>query len=775
MIWNPRIAFWLIEVLAVVGFIIATWSVWRSESVKSAWLRLLVWLLRLGSLALLLLILANPVRQDLAKALGGTGRNVILVDTSDSMSLEKPQSRFTQALAWSQEVAATPPAGQTCQIFGFADDVHFDGEPALGGASTRLSRALRRVLESDAGQQLTNIIVVSDGRIHDREDLAGVLAIARQRRVSISTHAIGRDEQPVNAFIRVCRAERSASSGSRIPVDVEIGGTGLANGTELELSLKDESGAVLASAPVALNNGSASRQFMLTTGLRTASYTVSITHLKNEITYADNDFTFTVEVADPKIRVFYTEGSQTIHDVGDERWAAGRLITTALRRSGDIQCDLFMMEHQNTPGKPIYYVKGFDEDQHVILDLHRGMPTDREGWWNYDVVIISDIDKRTFSDELMEWVRQLVADRGGGYCMIGGNLSFDAGHYEQTIWDKLIPVACQRYGFGQIFEPTKPMFPKEVRNHPILRMASDPALNDAILDVHPALLGYHDIRRTKPGATTLARVGDSEAPFIAVQDYGKGHTMAFLSDAAGGWGDGGYQGYWGPKMLADALGAKAPEAASTLDPATTPANEFYNRFWVNTIRWLAENSLRRKHQALVGRTDAIIYRPGEVVKVAATTLNVFDEAALENQSVGARLMIDGQDRVRLSYDRDRKEFVGRLTLPETLPGSEVRVLFDSVGSGPPASDEVRLRVMQLAREYQDTTPDTQLMADVASGGGGAVLDRPGEARSFMERHRIEAQTEATPYSEPLWSRGGIWSALVALLCSEWIVRRLAKL
>ena len=263
-------------------------------------------------------------------------------------------------------------------------------------------------------------------------------------------------------------------------------------------------------------------------------------------------------------------------------------IPTALRRSGDIQCDLFMMEHQNTPGKPIYFVKGFDKDQHVILDLNRGMPMDREGWWSYDVVIISDIDKHTFSDELMEWVRQLVAERGGGYCMIGGNLSFDAGHYEQTIWDKLIPVACQRYGFGQIFEPTKPTFPKEVRNHPILRIAPDPALNDAILDVHPALLGYHDIRRTKPGATTLARVGGSDAPFIAVQDYGKGRTMAFLSDAAGGWGDGGYQGYWGPKMLADALGTKAPEGlASTIDPATAPSNEFYNRFWVNTIRWLA--------------------------------------------------------------------------------------------------------------------------------------------------------------------------------------------
>ena len=75
-----------------------------------------------------------------------------------------------------------------------------------------------------------------------------------------------------------------------------------------------------------------------------------------------------------------------MHDVGDERWAAGRLITTAFQRAGDIECDLFMMQRQNTPGKPIYFVKGYDKDQRVILDPNRGMPVDREGWWKYDVV-----------------------------------------------------------------------------------------------------------------------------------------------------------------------------------------------------------------------------------------------------------------------------------------------------------------------------------------------------------------------------------------------------
>src|SRR5262245_61139091 len=143
MTWAPRIAFWLIALLGVVAFLSTTWSVWCSQTVKNPWLKFVIWILRLGLIALLLLVLANPVRKDLAKALGGSGRNVVLVDVSDSMGLEKPESRFAQALDWSRKVADSPPKGQTCQVFGFADDAQFEGEPVLGGTSTRLARALR--------------------------------------------------------------------------------------------------------------------------------------------------------------------------------------------------------------------------------------------------------------------------------------------------------------------------------------------------------------------------------------------------------------------------------------------------------------------------------------------------------------------------------------------------------------------------------------------------------------------------------------------------------
>ena len=160
-------------------------------------------------------------------------------------------------------------------------------------------------------------------------------------------------------------------------------------------------------------------------------------------------------------------------------------------------------------------------------------------------------------------------------------------------------------------------------------------------------------------------------------------------------------------------------------------------------------------------------------KVAAALPGVFDPAALPKQTVGARLVLDGEARVRLSYDRDRKEFIGQLRLPQTIGSSEVAVVFDSANESGPLGDEIRLRVTQQNPEFDNPRPDAQFMADLAQAGGGAVLDQPGEARGFFEKHQRTARAELVPYSEPLWSHAWVWSALLALFTAEWILRRLA--
>ena len=772
MNWNPPLDIWIIALVGLVALIMSARFVWRSETLSRSWLRGPVWGLRMAAIALLLAILGNPVRQDVVRSHPGEARDVVLVDTSASMALEKPKSRFARALDWSRAVEKASPDGQTCRIFGFADEVGFEIPSASAGVSTRLAHALQRVLESDPEQRLANIVVVSDGRLHDRDELAAVLAQARQRGVAISTHTVGGDEALMNVYIRACHVERSAPAGATVSADVEIVATGLERGAELEMTLKDETGATLASTPVTLRDGAAEKQLTFKAGLRSAPYTVSITRLDGELTHADNDFTFTLEVADPKIRVLYFEGSNDIAGgMNDERWNYNEYMVNAWKRAGDIQCDMFVVPRgrQYTGGRTLAYVRGFDEDHWPIHDAAHGLPTTRAEWFGYDVIICSDVLKDNFTPEQLDWVVEFVTERGGGFCMIGGNTSFDTGKWHQTVWEKIVPVDMMEFGFGHQWNRVRPVFPETAFSHPILQLDSDPARNRRAFAAHPKFEGFHDIRRAKPGATVLAVREGTSAPLIAVQTYGKGRSMAFLSDSSGGWGTE-YQNQWGPELL----GVKERARSGDDAPAQPEKpNQYYSRFWVNTVSWLAEKSVRRQHKEIIGRSEAISYRPGEVVKVAASLPGVFDSMELPKQTIGARLALEGEARVRLSYDRDRKEFIGQLKLPETIKNSEVAVIFDSTNDSGQISDEVRLRVMQRNLELENPRPDAQFMADLAQAGGGAVLDQPDEARAFFQKHRREMRAELAPYSEPLWSRAWVWTALLALFATEWILRRLA--
>ena len=67
----------MIALLGAVAAVAATVLVWRSATLHPRWVRGPVWLLRLAAIAVLLAILANPVRRDVAGARGGDTLNLV--------------------------------------------------------------------------------------------------------------------------------------------------------------------------------------------------------------------------------------------------------------------------------------------------------------------------------------------------------------------------------------------------------------------------------------------------------------------------------------------------------------------------------------------------------------------------------------------------------------------------------------------------------------------------------------------------------------------------
>ena len=96
---------------------------------------------------------------------------------------------------------------------------------------------------------------------------------------------------------------------------------------------------------------------------------------------------------------------------------------------------------------PLY--RGFDPedkeqteqyDQPVLVrlntrdqaELREGFPKTREELFEYSAVILDDIEAEFFSHDQMDLVRRFVAERGGGFLMLGGKDSFQRGHFDRT-------------------------------------------------------------------------------------------------------------------------------------------------------------------------------------------------------------------------------------------------------------------------------------------------------------------------------------------------------
>lgn len=182
----------------------------------------------------------------------------------------------------------------------------------------------------------------------------------------------------------------------------------------------------------------------------------------------------------------------------------------------------------------------------------------------YDVIVLSDIGsdslllhpdtflrgKRTANrlKLIAEWV-----EKGGGFLMVGGYLSFQgidgAARYRGTPIEKILPVRMHtvddRVEVPEGFEPVV----VGADDHPVL---------SGIKGSWPYLLGFNEVA-AKSDATVLLRTGPGDAlPLLVVGQHGAGRTMAWTSDI-------------GPHWLPDSFSAW----------------EGYGRLWRQAFEWLA--------------------------------------------------------------------------------------------------------------------------------------------------------------------------------------------
>ncbi len=714
---------------------------------------------RLGVFALLLMILLNPVRRSEQRLPAKPATVHFLVDGSRSMALEQPLSRAASVQQVIQDVDArlTQPDRPQVQLFRFgrqltsAADV---SQLAPRDDATQLAAALEQLPSRFTREPPRAVVVFSDGIADDADRLEEVAAIYRELQVPIHVYAVGNSELRGDLAIDDLVIPPQVDAGARVPIRGVIRGSGYA-GTRVVLQVRSKDRPKLppvATLPVTLTGQPQSFELVVEANPDFGELELLLPPQPGEVTQQNNRVPFHLARSNRKLRVIYMEGTGG----AEYRW-----VHDALQEDKDIECLSMIADAQYVQRPRLVRVD----------DQLRGYPATREELLQYDVVICSDISLGAFTREQLDWTVELVAERGGGFAMVGGITSFGAGGWDQTSWDKLIPIdmAGGAIGRGWLYHSFNVTVSDEARAHPIWRILEDPEQNKRAIAAMPVFYGTNYMHRLKPAATVLAVSSQpipqaGIMPIFAAQPYGRGRTFAFAPDTTADWGRD-FESQWGEGD-----------------------NRYFRRFWRNIVRWLAENSAAG-NKRLRATADRVIYRVGQPVVLQATA---FDEKlkVTTDYEVTASFLTppDAKPRlgasVALKPTGTGKQYRGELSLTElaaldlletdaqAIQQTQTIAVVATHKGKEIARSNLNVQILPDLHELLQPQVQPQNLQKLAAATDGKVLQDAGELLAVLNQMPAKPG-DSLVSRQPLWDSPVLWLMMLGLLAIEWSLRRMA--
>jgi uncharacterized membrane protein len=175
-------------------------------------------------------------------------------------------------------------------------------------------------------------------------------------------------------------------------------------------------------------------------------------------------------------------------------------------------------------------------------DCAEKFPLTLDALQDYDAVILSDLGANTLLLHPDVWLHgRPVANRlkliesfvlaGGGLAMIGGYFSFQgingAARWHKTPVEKVLPVSCL---------PIDDRIEVPEGFSAVLKAPGHPILDGLGGEPWPLLLGLNEVT-LKPEAELLAELPAEQGghPLLATATYGKGRSLAWMSDIGPHW------------------------------------------------------------------------------------------------------------------------------------------------------------------------------------------------------------------------------------------------
>jgi uncharacterized membrane protein len=694
-------------------------------------------------------------------------RVAVLLDSSRSMSIKDlPQQRLAAARDWIQrELAPAVPPNFLVNYYTFDEALSpvkalSSTEPS--GDATGIADALEGLLSVPSDDPLTGVVLCSDGIENVRKDLEAVARTYRRKGIPIYALAFGTTNDMRDIVVENVQVRRAVPNQAPTKLTVSLRSHGFGDRAVPVQILQDDK--VVATEEVFLTGDSQKAEIDFTPRQKGFQiYEVRVPAQPGEWLASNNQRRFGLEVIDPTIRVLYMEGTPQQPNSPIPEW---KYLKSALETDPNIKVKTLYREF-GANGKHLNTVDTDPETGEKIYPVEhptQGFPRTLAGLLEYDVVIHSDIRKESFSAQELANMARLVQEFGGGFVMIGGNSAFGKGGYHRTILDRIIPAAMQQENDSHA-RPFHLHVPPAVWSHPIIALGKTRVETELIWTAKfPLLHGGNLVDRAKPGAVVLgddpsSRNASGPRLVLAVQNVGRGRSMAFTSDTTRTWGRD-FETIWGEK-----INSALPLSEANCD------SRYYRQFWANAIRWLAANRIGRTNSAVTLELAQSYCRPNEAV---AATVKVRDAELREIPTAEVSLLVSSGSEtnltVKATFDAQSRSYVANVVVPSS---GNYRISAQAEHKKVALGDDRQLLVCEPSdREMSDMRANPDLLSTLARLSGGKALSISELDSGALGSIFYSAPPVTVEYRRnPLWDQPWWLAVALGLLSLEWTVRR----
>jgi hypothetical protein len=732
---------------AVVGAALAAWLSYRQVDVGPGRRRTLA-VIRAFSIAFLVALVAGPVLEvpreriepDAVLVLADRSRSLEIEDTTGADGTPRTRDAVLRSIA-AQSPLDSLGAEHRVTWFGFAEALSPLPRDARGGVAvgeatgerTLLAQSIDQALARTSGRPVSAIVLLTDGRTTDPPDRALVRRL-QSEGIVVSSVALGADAALGDASVADVQAPRRAFVRDLVPVEASVERRGPARTRAMRVELVDRStGAVLDSAELAPRAGTADAaretvQLVATppaSGDASWEVRVADASAARDLIPANDRRAVPIAIVDRPVRILYVDGYP--------RWEY-RYLKNLLQRERSVESAVMLLSADR------------DFAQEGNTPIAR-LPRTREEFDRFDLFVIGDMPASFFTGEQLAEVRRAVSERGMGLVVIGGERSTPrswagsaledllpfSGPYElDRVPDavNLVPApASGRMGVLRLSDDPKGDFPEELRSPDEAWSRFEWVQRIAPASLKPA---------TEVLAQSLQSVDGSPTPLVVSMRYGAGLVTYVATDEVWRWRNG--------------RGETYPE-----------------RFWIQLLRAAARPSLGTGREEVRIAVDAGRAIVGEPVRIEVEVPPGTQASRVSLEAVASDA---GMPPVEVeAVPGPGGGFVATWT-PETVGRWTVRPREPTLAAlaGPGA-------VIEVSRddaELRDAEADRPLLETLARETGGRVVS-PADLEALVASIPNRSIVTENPIRDALWNSPAALLALLGLLGSEWVLRRLSRL